>query len=89
MEYLERHGLYLIEDGQTIFLWVGRDAVPQLTLDVFGLLSYADLKGGKVCRFRPQCTVDRPANHTSREGYYTVARESLLSACQCNNCKDT
>jgi protein transport protein SEC24 len=49
MEYLERHGLYLIEDGQTIFLWVGRDAVPQLTLDVFDLPSYADLKGGKVC----------------------------------------
>jgi len=48
MEYLERHGLYLIEDGQTIFLWVGRDAVPQLMLDVFDLPSYADLKGGKV-----------------------------------------
>ena len=27
-ERLERHGLFLIEDGQTIFLWVGRDAVP-------------------------------------------------------------
>ena len=48
MEYLERHGLYLIEDGQNIFLWVGRDAVPQLTLDVFDLPSYAELKGGKV-----------------------------------------
>lgn len=51
-EYLERHGLYLIEDGQTIFLWVGRDAVPQLVLDVFDLPSYGDLRGGKVCRFR-------------------------------------
>lgn len=50
-EYLERHGLYLIEDGQTIFLWIGRDAVPQLILDVFDLPSYADLRGGKV-RFR-------------------------------------
>ena len=34
-ERLERHGLFLIEDGQTIFLWVGRDAVPQLIIDVF------------------------------------------------------
>jgi protein transport protein SEC24 len=49
MEYLERHGLYLIEDGQTMFLWVGREAVPQLMLDVFDLPSYTDLKGGKVC----------------------------------------
>lgn len=45
---LERHGLFLIEDGQSIFLWVGRDAVPQLVLDVFDVPSYAELRGGKV-----------------------------------------
>jgi len=47
-ERLERHGLYLIEDGQTIFLWVGRDAVPRLIMDVFGLPNYEVLRGGKV-----------------------------------------
>lgn len=47
-EHLERHGLFLIEDGQTIFLWVGRDAVPQLIMDVFNLPSYEVLRGGKV-----------------------------------------
>ena len=47
-ERLERHGLFLIEDGQTIFLWVGRDAVPQLVQDVFNLPSYEQLRGGKV-----------------------------------------
>ena len=47
-ERLERHGLYLIEDGQTIFLWVGRDAVPQLIIDVFNLPNYEVLRGGKV-----------------------------------------
>jgi protein transport protein SEC24 len=41
--------LFLIEDGQTIFLWVGRDAVPQLIQDVFDLPSYDVLRGGKVC----------------------------------------
>ncbi|TNY17113.1 Sec23/Sec24 trunk domain-containing protein [Rhodotorula diobovata] len=46
-ERLERHGLFLIEDGQNIFLWVGRDAVNQLILDVFDLPSYADLRSGK------------------------------------------
>jgi len=50
-ERLERHGLYLIEDGQTIFLWVGRDAVPQLVTDVFNLPSYDVLRGGKVCLY--------------------------------------
>ncbi|OSX60917.1 hypothetical protein POSPLADRAFT_1146807 [Postia placenta MAD-698-R-SB12] len=47
-EHLERHGLFLIEDGQTIFLWVGRDAVPQLIMDVFNLPSYEVLRGGKT-----------------------------------------
>ena len=47
-ERFERHGLFLIEDGQTVFLWVGRDAVPQLVMDVFGLASYENLSGGKV-----------------------------------------
>ncbi|KAH8103085.1 protein transporter SEC24 [Cristinia sonorae] len=47
-ERLERHGLFLIEDGQTIFLWVGRDAVPQLIIDVFNLPSYEVLRGGKM-----------------------------------------
>lgn len=50
-ERLERHGLYLIEDGQTMFLWVGRDAVPQLIMDVFNLPSYDVLRGGKVRKF--------------------------------------
>ncbi|KAI5475328.1 hypothetical protein MNV49_001632 [Pseudohyphozyma bogoriensis] len=46
-ERLERHGLFLIEDGQNIFLWVGREAVPQLVVDVFDIPTYADLRGGK------------------------------------------
>ncbi|GAA5916720.1 hypothetical protein JCM6882_005786 [Rhodosporidiobolus microsporus] len=46
-ERLERHGLFLIEDGQNIFLWVGRDAVNRLIEDVFDLASYADLRSGK------------------------------------------
>ena len=47
-ERLERHGLFLIEDGQTMFLWVGRDAVPQLIMDVFDLPSYDQLRDGKT-----------------------------------------
>ncbi|KAK8870021.1 protein transporter SEC24 [Kwoniella newhampshirensis] len=46
-ERLERHGLFLIEDGQNIFLWVGHEAVPRLIQDVFDLPSYGELTGGK------------------------------------------
>ncbi|KAE8260955.1 hypothetical protein A4X13_0g43 [Tilletia indica] len=62
-ERLERHGLYLLEDGQNIFLWVGRDAVPQLTLDVFDAPSYAALRGGKTTL----PVLDNPMNVRVRE----------------------
>ncbi|TIA91225.1 hypothetical protein E3P81_02140 [Wallemia ichthyophaga] len=48
IEKFERHGLYLIEDGQQMFLWIGRDAVPQLVLDVFNLPTLQDLRPGKI-----------------------------------------
>jgi protein transport protein SEC24 len=46
-ERLVPYGLYLIDDGQTQFLWVGRDAVPQLLADVFGVADRTQLKVGK------------------------------------------
>jgi protein transport protein SEC24 len=41
-------GLYLLDDGQTQFLWVGRDAVPALIADVFGMPDKNALKQGKT-----------------------------------------
>lgn len=46
-ERLHPYGLYLIDDGQTQFLWVGAQAVPQLIQDVFGLPALEHLKVGK------------------------------------------
>lgn len=46
-ERLVSYGLYLLTDGQTNFLWVGRDAVPQLLEDVFGVPDRQQLKVGK------------------------------------------
>lgn len=46
-ERLVPYGLYLIDDGQTQFLWVGRDAVPQLLVDVFGIEDRTQLRVGK------------------------------------------
>ncbi|KAG9243980.1 transport protein-like protein SEC24 [Calycina marina] len=47
-ERLVPYGLYLIDDGQTQFLWVGRDAVPQLLGDVFGVQDRTQVKAGKA-----------------------------------------
>lgn len=42
------YGLYLIDDGQTQFLWLGRDAVPALLQDVFGIDDKNAIKQGKT-----------------------------------------
>lgn len=72
-ERLERHGLFLIEDGQNIFLWVGRDAVNQLVLDVFDLPSYADLRSGKVsARVGPSREPRKLTRHKRLQGTLPV-----------------
>ncbi|KAI9791483.1 MAG: COPII subunit [Peltula sp. TS41687] len=47
-ERLVHYGLYLIDDGQTQFLWLGRDAVPQLVADVFGVPDKNSVRVGKT-----------------------------------------
>ena len=47
-ERLINYGLHLLDDGQTQFLWVGRDAVPALVQDVFGLEDKNHLRQGKT-----------------------------------------
>ncbi|WFC94878.1 COPII subunit [Malassezia brasiliensis] len=47
-ERFERHGLYLIDNGLDLILWLGRAAVPNLTMDVFGAPDYASLRSGKL-----------------------------------------
>ena len=42
------YGLYLIDDGQTQFLWVGREAVDPLVQDVFDVPCRTQLKVGKM-----------------------------------------
>ena len=47
-ERLVPFGLYLIDDGQTQFLWLGRDAISQLTDDVFGTTDRTQVRIGKT-----------------------------------------
>lgn len=47
-ERLLLHGLYLIDDGQTQFLWVGGQAVPALVQDVFGVSGIEHVQVGKT-----------------------------------------
>lgn len=88
-ERLERHGLFLIEDGQTIFLWVGRDAVPQLIQDVFNLPSYEVLRGGKVCYLSQFAYVARIfLSLTSSSDDVAIARQPILAAGERRHPKD-
>ncbi|KAK0263926.1 Protein transport protein sec24 [Friedmanniomyces endolithicus] len=64
-------GLYLLDDGQTQFLWLGRDAVPALIADVFGTDDKAQLKQGKTTlpvldtdmNERVRAVVEKSADH--------------------------
>ncbi|CAG8564193.1 267_t:CDS:10 [Paraglomus occultum] len=47
IEKLERHGCYMLEDSQNIFIWFGREVSPQLCMDLLGLASYEAIRGGK------------------------------------------
>lgn len=43
----ERYGLYLIDNGTELFLWIGGDAVNELVLDVFGINDIFQVPIGK------------------------------------------
>ncbi|KAI7898044.1 Sec23/Sec24 trunk domain-containing protein [Cokeromyces recurvatus] len=47
-EKLETHGCYLLENGQAIYIWIGKNAVPQLCKDLLGVASIADVKSGQI-----------------------------------------
>ena len=47
-ERIVPYGLYLIDDGTTQFIWIGRDAVPALLSDVFGVEDKSQLRQGKT-----------------------------------------
>ncbi len=46
-EKLERHGLFVLHDGQTSMLWVGSQIHPDLCSLIFGQ-SFAELESGKI-----------------------------------------
>lgn len=68
------YGLYLIDDGQTQFLWLGRDAVPQLVEDVFGVHERGQVKVGKQTlpalendfNERVRAVIEKSREHRSR-----------------------
>ena len=68
------YGLYLIDDSQTQFLWIGRDAVPQLLNDVFGIPDKLQIKVGKQTlpvlendfNERVRAVVEKSRDHRSR-----------------------
>lgn len=47
-ERLVPFGLYLIDDSQTQFIWLGREPVPALVADVFGVQDKSQVRQGKT-----------------------------------------
>ena len=47
-EKLERNGLYLLENGNDIYLWIGRAVAPELCQLIFDRPSYDAIVPGKV-----------------------------------------
>lgn len=45
---IEFYGLYVIFDGINLILWIGKEAVPLLIEDVFGVSSLQDISAGKT-----------------------------------------
>lgn len=68
------YGLYLIDDGQTQFLWIGRDVVPQLLEDVFEVSDKMQVKVGKQTlpilendfNERVRAVIEKSRDHRSR-----------------------
>lgn len=83
-ERLIPYGLYLLDDGQTQFLWVGRDAVPALVTDVFGIPDKGQLRQGKTTlpildnefNERVRAVVEKSADHRSK-GVGSIVRPPL------------
>lgn len=61
-ENIEPHGCYLLENGQHIFIWVGRGVVPQLCADLFDVRSYEGLRGGKAILPTLETPINRKVN---------------------------
>ncbi|KAI8642127.1 Sec23/Sec24 trunk domain-containing protein [Parasitella parasitica] len=47
-EKLERHGCYLVENGQRILIWIGKEAIPQLCSDLLNVQQVSQVKSGQV-----------------------------------------
>ncbi|KAJ9665203.1 COPII subunit [Coniosporium apollinis] len=83
-ERIVPHGLYLIDDGVNQFLWVGRDAVPALLLDVFGIEDKNLLKQGKTLppvvesdfNERIRAVIEKSRDHRAK-GVGSIAAPSL------------
>lgn len=83
-ERLEPWGLYLIDDGVNQFLWLGRDAVPALLLDVFGVEDKNAIKQGKTMlpvlssemNERVRAVIEKSADHRSK-GVGSIVSETL------------
>ncbi|CEP08649.1 hypothetical protein [Parasitella parasitica] len=47
-ERIEAHGCYMLQNGQSIYIWIGKQAVPQLCKDLLNVSSISQVTSGQI-----------------------------------------
>ncbi|KAJ7880761.1 hypothetical protein B0H14DRAFT_1534150 [Mycena olivaceomarginata] len=89
--YMEAHGVYLIDNGETMIMWIGGSVSPQLLLDLFGMddLIALDAQMSELPRLQTKLStqvnniLELPTTTLCPLPHSYVGRSELRARCLC------